>query len=317
MRMAKQNRAVFLLVILALVAIAPAQTTQLPVHLKKAKVEKALVGSSPAVLWREPVDIKSRNLFYGSGGKDHEPSGSMTYLGEDQNGVNAKFYVRDGNGIRWNVKLGNEAKPETAASRLVWAVGYFTNEYYFVSEMAVTKLPRLSRGEELIVDGRIGGVRMKRHNKHEDIIGHWDWDKNPFVGTKELDGLKVMMELICNTDVKREHRLIVDAKGVEQRYMLKDLGASFGKAGRTIFRTKGDLKDFQSLPLIKNAGPEFLDFWYFKHIPREHAKWIGGYLTQLSDEQISDAFRAAGFTSEEVQGFTQKVREKINELVAL
>jgi antirestriction protein ArdC len=77
------------------------------------------------------------------------------------------------------------------------------------------------------------------------------------------------------------------------------------------------LKDYQSKPLIKNAGPEFIDFWRFKHIPREHAKWIGSYLSQLSDDQIRDAFRAAEFSPAEVEGFTQKVREKINELVNL
>jgi len=65
------------------------------------------------------------------------------------------------------------------------------------------------------------------------------------------------------------------------------------------------------------VGPEFIDFWSFKHIPRQHAKWIGGYLAQLSDDQIKDAFRAAGFSPAEVEGFAQKVREKINELVNL
>ena len=317
MPMTGQNRAALLLLVFVLLAIAPAQTTRTGNILKKAKAEKALVGSSPAVLWREPLDIKSRDLFYGPGGKEHEPTGPMKYLGEDRDGINPKFDVRDEDGIRWAVKLGSEARPETAATRLVWAVGYFSNEDYFLPEIVVKDLPRLSRGQELIVDGRIRGVRLKRHNKHEHTIAHWDWDANPFAGTRELDGLKIMMELICNTDVKEDHRLIVDEKGVEQRYMLKDLGSSFGKAGRTIFRTKGDLKDFQSLPLIRQAGPEFIDFWYFKHIPREHAKWIGGYLAQLSGDQIRDAFRAAGFTPREVEGFTRKVLEKIDELVRL
>ena len=32
--------------------------------------------------------------------------------------------VRDAKGVKWSVKLGIEARPEVAASRLVWAVGY-------------------------------------------------------------------------------------------------------------------------------------------------------------------------------------------------
>ena len=36
--------------------------------------------------------------------------------------MNPKFNVVDEDGVKWGVKFGNEAKPETAATRLVWAV---------------------------------------------------------------------------------------------------------------------------------------------------------------------------------------------------
>jgi hypothetical protein len=268
-------------------------------------------------LWREPVDISSRDLFYGQGGKEHAPAGNLVYEREKFGGVNPKFDVHDADGVRWGVKLGNEARPETAAGRLVWAVGYFTDEYYYLPEITLKGMPTLHRGKDLIEDGQIKGVRLKRHNKHEHKIGHWHWDRNPFVGSKELDGLRIMMELICNTDLKLEHHSIYDVGGVEQRYLLADLGGSFGLAGLGFTRTKGVLKDYQKRPLIRKMGPDYVDFWTFKHIPREHAKWIGGYLAQLSDSQIRDAFRAGGFSPEEVEGFTQKVRLKINELVNL
>ncbi|HKZ80792.1 MAG TPA: hypothetical protein VJ124_21140 [Pyrinomonadaceae bacterium] len=32
-------------------------------------------------------------------------------------------------------------------------------------------------------------------------------------------------------------------------------------------------------------------------IPVEHARWLGSLLTQLSDEQLRDAFRAAQYES--------------------
>ncbi len=305
----------YLIFILALlVAASPAQG---PVKHLKENVRPKL-GDSPAVLWREPTDIATRDLFYGPGGKDHAPKGKLEFIKEKMNGVNPKFDVRDEDGVRWGVKFGHEAKPETAATRLVWAVGYFTNEDYYVADLPVGNLgQKMTRGQHLIVDGKIEGARLKRHNKGEHEIADWAWDSNPFAGTKELDGLKIMMEIICNTDLKKPNQHVYDVNGEEQRYVAADLGSSFGKAGKTLFRSKGDLKDYQSLPLIKTASPDFIDFWHFKHIPREHVKWIGGYLARLSDEQISDAFRAAGFTPEEVDGFTKKVREKINELTSL
>lgn len=281
------------------------------------KAAKPSLGTAPAVLWREPTDIQSRNLFYGPGGPDHQPHGKLSFIEEKLNGVNPKFDAHDDDGTRWGVKIGNESKPETAATRLVWAVGYFTNEDYYLPELNVAGDMNLKRGGALAHRTRLKDLRLKRHNKGERQIADWGWNDNPFVGTKELDGLKIMMELICNVDLKSGNQHVYDVNGTEQRYVAADLGSSFGLAGKTIFYTKGVLKDYQSKPLIKNAGPEFVDFWRFKHIPREHAKWIAGYLAQLSDEQIRDAFRAAGFSPQDVEGFAQKVREKINELVNL
>jgi hypothetical protein len=283
---------------------------------KDAK-KRAKVGNAPPVMWREPADISARNLYYGPGGKEHEPGTLLNYEKENLNGVNPKFDVRDANGIRWGVKLGEEARPETAASRLVWAVGYFTNEYYYLPEISLSAMPPLHRGKQFIHGDKIKGVRLKRHNKGEHKIGTWHWDRNPFAGSKELDGLRIMMELICNTDSKLEHRVIVDVQGGEQQYFITDLGGSFGLAGLGFNRTKGVLKDYEKRPLVRRVDGDYVDFWQFKHIPRDHAKWIGSYLSQLSDDQIRDAFRAGGFSPEEVEGYTKKVREKINELVNL
>src|SRR5690242_12836645 len=86
------------------------------------KAERPKRDPSAAILWREPTDIKTRNLFYGPGGKDHMPKGNLVFIQEKMNGVNPKFDVRDEDGVRWGVKFGIEAKPETAATRLVWAV---------------------------------------------------------------------------------------------------------------------------------------------------------------------------------------------------
>ena len=93
-----------------------------------ATVETAVNSTAGAVLWRQPADIGTRNLFYGPGGEKDQPQGPFTFIEEDLNGTNPKYVVRDRNKVKWTVKLGMEARPETVASRLVWAVGYLTNE---------------------------------------------------------------------------------------------------------------------------------------------------------------------------------------------
>src|SRR4029077_19441597 len=49
-----------------------------------------------AVLWREPEDIGSRDLFYGPGGEGHQPRRAVfAFIKEDLDGSNPKFVVRD------------------------------------------------------------------------------------------------------------------------------------------------------------------------------------------------------------------------------
>src|SRR5579862_374938 len=105
--------------------------------------------SANAVLWAEPAQIGSRDLFYGPGGEQHQPPQSFTFLSEDLAGSTPKIVVRDDDGVKWKLKQGQEARPETVASRLVWAVGYSADENYFLPEVRVSNLPaHLHRGQK-------------------------------------------------------------------------------------------------------------------------------------------------------------------------
>ena len=95
-----------------------------------AAKENSSTPSTP--IWRIPADIESRDLFYGAGGQKHQPRGPFRFIEEDKDGTNPKFTIEDQDGVRWKVKLGEEVRSETAASRLLWGVGYFTDEDYFI-----------------------------------------------------------------------------------------------------------------------------------------------------------------------------------------
>src|SRR5712664_815941 len=92
---ARDLRLVAFAAILFLIVAIPsvAQDGNKDRHAKEPK-EKAR-----SVLWSNPTDITSRDLFYGPGGKSHEPRSTFTFLKEDLNGTNPKFDVRDENGI--------------------------------------------------------------------------------------------------------------------------------------------------------------------------------------------------------------------------
>ena len=208
---------------------------------KKNHQRKKTSENAPGLLWVQPASLANRDLFYGPGGKDHEPHTTFTFLREDLHGTNPKFDVRDENGTKWRVKLGAEARPETAASRLLWAVGYFADEDYFLPNLRVEDMKPLKRGQKLVgSDGTLANVRLKRLLKDEKKLGTWRWRSNRFVGTREFNGLRVMMALMNSWDLKDENNAVYQVRGpqgAEQVYMVSDLGASFG-APRLIWPLK-------------------------------------------------------------------------------
>lgn len=308
---------------------------------------KPIENSTP-ILWSSPTDIASRDLFYGPGGKAHEPHTTFTFIEEDLNGTNPKFVVRDENGTKWKVKLGPEARPETVASRLLWAVGYFTNEDYFLPDLRVENMQPLKRGQKLIAaDGSMHNVRLKRHVKGEKKIGDWQWRNNPFSGTREFNGLRVMMALLNSWDLKDENNSVYEEhdKGERPvlRYAVSDLGSSFGTTGLSFpdGRSKGNLPAYSRSKFIKAVHRQSVDFnvptrpnvfhlvnpkefiirmrlrWIGHDIPRADARWIGQLLAQLSPDQIRQAFRAADYSPQQVEEFAGVVEERIKELNAL
>jgi hypothetical protein len=311
---------------------------------KQAKQkEKQNASQLPAVIWRDPGDISTLNLIYGAGGSEHapDPNGTYTFDKEIMHGTSPKFDVNDAQGVKWRVKLGQEVQAETAATRLLWAAGYFVDEDYNTPQIKVEGLPKLRRGREFVTDdGIVRRVRLERKEKEIKKIGNWDWFKNPFVGTKELNGLRVMMSLLNNWDLKDINNSIY-AVGGERRYLVSDVGATFGKTGNSLGRSKSDLKEYEDSKFIEKDTPAEVDFTLHsrpfvltainvpnyekrtkmenvtKHIPPGDAKWLGQLLGQLSKEQIRDCFRAAGYSPDEIEGYSQEVEKRIAALNAL
>jgi hypothetical protein len=305
------------------------------------------VKSETAVLWTDPGDISSRNLFWGSGGEKNQPRPPVEFVEEDMHGTNPKFDAKDSSGEKWRVKMGPEARPEIAASRLLWAVGYTTNENYFLTTLHVNNMPaHLRRGQELSGSGGdVPNVRLQRRPKGLKKVGNWNWSANPFVGTREFNGLRVMMALLRNWDLDSDNSAILKSEhNPDQKiYMVTDLGSTFGATGRRYRKRDsiGKLDAYRHGRLVRTIRPQSVDLSFpslpplsfifdvpfyrnqinvhaiGKKIPRADARWIASLLGRLSADQIRDAFRAAGYSPEVVEGFTAVVIARIQELKEL
>ena len=294
---------------------------------QKGKAEKP-APDGPAVLWQEPSDIESRDLFYGIGGRAGapDPAGKFTFLGDkgDPNDSNPKIDVKDEQGRDWTVKFGPEVKAETAATRIVWAVGYHVDQDYFVEQATIDGFSRLEARN----------MRFEREDDGWKKVGRWDWNNNAFVGTREFDGLKTLMALLHNIDLAETNTKIVRRKGGAEQlvYYVNDLGASLGSSGAWFTKmpwltkarseSKGVAEDYVKNGFIAGVQNGEVDFRITRRLANqildgvkvEHARWMGNLLGRLSGKQLADAFRAGGFSEAEVTIYVNEVRDRIKQL---
>ena len=285
----------------------------------EAKTKKAKIPRGVPILWTAPADIGARNLYLGSGGERMKPDlRRVKFIKEETGGYSKKFRIRDASGREWVAKVGKEAQAETAAVRLVWAVGYETETNYLV--------PRLT----IPGQGTFENVRLEARPKAENRLTEWKWDENPFVGNPELQGLKVLMLLLSNWDIKDSNNEIIQVRGTKKlRYVISDLGATFGKTGSLpvvwrFTRSRNKPEDYEQAKFIEGLKGNRINFRYggkkreiFDDITVTQGRWIGELLSQLSREQIADAFRAANYDQAEVEILTDAVVDRIDQLVKL
>jgi hypothetical protein len=281
---------------------------------QKDKSNKKQLTGTP-VLWREPADIASRNLILGAGGEEMKPDLSrLTFVEDRKGGYSTKYLVRDAKGNEWVAKLGKEAQSDTAANRLLWALGYETEIAYLAPKATI-------EGK-----GEFENVRLEARPAKVKRAGNWMWEKNPFLNTPEFRGLKIMMLMINNWDMKDDNNEILANRGDttgagELRYIISDLGGSFGKTGGVFTRSRNEPEDFVKANFIEKVNGDVIDFNYggknqklFENLKVADARWLSGLLRRLSDEQIKDAFRAANYTAEEVDMLAGALKERINAL---
>jgi hypothetical protein len=286
----------------------------------KTKKKKAAPTGTP-ILWQKPNDISSRDLFLGPGGNGMRPDlRRIKFIKEEKGGYSKKYRVRDGAGREWVAKIGKEAQSETSAIRLLWGVGYLTEVNYLVPRVTIPG------------KGTFTNVRFEARPDAWERVGEWKWKRNPFVSTPEYQGLKIMMALINNWDLKDSNNVIVQTRtdrGNELRYVISDLGATFGHASTTplfwrFTRSRNNPKNYAKSEFLEKVKGNRLVLHFggknrglLQDITVDDAIWMGGLLAQLSDQQLRDAFRAANYTADQVDLLTRTVRVRTSELLSL
>ena len=289
-----------------------------------AKVQPTMPPSDAplAELWQDPGDLASRDLFEGPWGTERapDPDATYTFVERKQQGTNPGVTVRDPLGREWHVKQpphsdqGAEGPIEVTLSRVMSAVGYHQPPVYF--------LPAFSMKDAKGVHVEPGG-RFRLAEKSIEHVGAWSWQENPFVGMRPYQGLLVILMMFNSSDIKNENNALYEVKqhggGVEQWYVVRDLGTALGETGR-LAPQRGDPDVFEREPFVTGVKDGVVQFNYhgwhrelLKNISPLDVAWASELLGRLSDRQWSDAFRAGGYSPALADRFIGRLHQKIAE----
>jgi hypothetical protein len=291
------------------------------------------------VLWQQPGNITLRDWIWGPGGKARAPRPPFEFIEEDHNGTNAKIKVRDAKGDRWIAKFGGENHSDVFASRLLYALGYVSEASYYVAGGVITGAHDLRRAKPFVGrDGAFVHARFKLHD--HKTLAHvedktWSWNDNPFVGTQELNGLKILLMLTSNWDAKDARDGAGSNTAVFSRegsgsgrlyYAFTDWGATMGKWGGFFGRDKWDPSGYsnQTKNFARGAGQSIEWGYRGKHgkeitsgITAADVRWLLTYLSRVTDEQLRAGLRASGARDPDIDTYTRSMRDRIAQLERL
>lgn len=289
-------------------------------------------------LWQEthgPADLR-----FGPGGPDGVPAPPFQFVEEHSSGSQPCVAVRDGRSRLWRVKWGHEAKPESFAVRLAWACGYFAEVTHFVAEGRIEGASNLSRARNCLdEEGRFTEARFELEDPTVRMLfdeHSWSWNDNPFVGTKQLSGLKIVNMLLSNWDTKDRRDVSrgsntgifeypVSRWAREARYLITDWGGAMGKWGSNVVsRDRWDPDGFtaQTATFVTGVKDGFVNFGYqgqrtaeiTRGITVEHVEWFYRHARRLTEASLRDGLLASGATDEEAARFAAALRVRIAQL---
>jgi hypothetical protein len=255
---------------------------------------------------------------------------TFTWVATDTTGFSPGYEVRGPDGRRWDVKLGIEAQSEVVASRVLWAIGYHQPPTYYVANWQLTGGP----------GGAHQGSRFRLDGEDAEVIGEWSWTDNDFLGTQPYNGLITANILMNSWDWKTSNNKIYRLSGgvsPAQRYVVRDLGASFGKTSPSRLLwilpisargfgqgSRNNIADFESQGFIRRVTESDVEFEFHSiygsvvdFVRPADVRWTAELLSRLSDAQWDDAFRAAGYAPDIRARFITKIKAKIAEGLAV
>jgi len=271
-------------------------------------------------LWVDP-GTEPRDLFWGIGGQKYAPDPDTVYAFKerDTSGFSTKYTVDGPNHVEWSAKIGPEAQTEVVLSRVLWGLGYHQQPIYYLPSWTLERDGTTQTESE---------ARFRPKLKEFDRLNeYWWWQQNPFIGTHELNGLLVVLLMFNSTDLKNDnnsiYKLPMPIAGASRWFVVRDIGAALGETGR-LYPRRNCLECYERHGFITAIDGESITFDYqgrhqelLSMIHPSDVRWAAEHMQRLTDQQWHDAFRAGNYSDSDSDRFIRKLKEKIDDGLAL
>src|SRR4051812_9111985 len=136
----------------------------------------ALFISVVPVLWHEPPPVQDVD-FSRAARSVAEPASPFYFLSEEFTGQSPKVLVRDAAGKTWQVKGGPEGRAEAFATRIVSALGYYTDAVWFIAAGRIEGIPgELKRAAGFVrKDGSFTYAAFELREADVQFLKNQDW----------------------------------------------------------------------------------------------------------------------------------------------
>jgi len=290
-------------------------------------------------IWHDVHSEDVNDLRYGPGGAAYVPDPPFEFVEELLTGTHPSVSVRDRNRRLWRVKWGAEAKPEAFCVRFAAACGYFAEVTHYVASGRIAGVGALTRARPMIDEaGSFTDARFELEDRSVRMLFEehsWAWNDNPFVGTRQLDGLKIVVMLLSNWDSKDRRDVSrgsntaifeypVSRLSTEARYLITDWGGAMGRWGTTVVsRGRWDAEGFeaQTPGFVAGIRDGVVDFGYQgqrseigRGIPVTHVRWFYRKVRRITEPALRTGLLASGATGEEAARFARALMVRIEAL---
>ena len=290
-------------------------------------------------IWHDVHTGEANDLRYGPGGAASVPAPPFEFVEELTTGSHPGVSVRDRSRRLWRVKWGAEAKPEAFCVRFAAACGYFAEVTHYVPSGRIEGVDVLTRARPMIdADGSFTDARFELEDRSVRMLfdeHSWAWNDNPFVGARQLDGLKIVVMLLSNWDNKDRRDVSrgsntaifeypVSRFSKEARYLITDWGGAMGRWGSTVVsRGRWDADGFeaQTPGFVSGVRDGVVDFGYLgqrseiaRGIPIAHVRWFYRKVRRITEPALRTGLLASGATEEEAARFARALMTRIEAL---